>query len=245
LQSKNFLTDQKKDNLESDKNLHSRKTRSTTNNSTTLAEQFAQVCVNVSSQPCTCYYPDHPSVPQFELGTDELTQIASAVNGTGPSSCQDLKALGATLEGFHMIRLNQKRVKAIYCNFHNEKVEISKNPKVDIKKPSIQEVGSEIFSKPMRFCGRSNAQGNPCIYLYSDYPDAQRNGNKKTDEKGPSSCEDLQIIGHTLQGFYLVRLNSINVKIIYCDFLHQTTDAATNMGSNLKTNLETVNFTQI
>jgi len=92
-----------------------RKARSVSSNDV-LQSQFDQDCRGY--QPCTCYYPDHPNVTIFELGTDQTTINATAINGTGPGNCEDLKQLGYSLEGFHMVRFNSKTVKIIYCTFN-------------------------------------------------------------------------------------------------------------------------------
>lgn len=73
--------------IESDK-YSSRKTRAKSNENTSLDQQFAQLCSRFGSQPCTCYYPDNPKVPNFELGADKITEKASLV-----SMALDLKAV--------------------------------------------------------------------------------------------------------------------------------------------------------
>jgi len=215
-----------------------RKTRSKLYNSTVLAEQFEQFCSSAGSQPCTCYYPDHPSVPKYELSMDQNTQNASGLNGTGPGTCQDLQALGHTLKGFYMIRFNSKRAKTMYCSFNNETVHNTKGHQEAILKGTFEKevINGRQSNSIIRFCG--NVKGNQCTYLYSDHPDNSNIKTKITDEKEPSSCEDLHQIGHTLQGFYLVRLNSIKVKIVFCDFSNPTKDGnkSINVPSSLKTN---------
>jgi len=217
-----------------------RKTRSKFYKSTGLAEQFEQFCSSAGIQPCTCYYPDHPSVPKYELSMDENTQNASGLNGTGPGTCQDLQALGHTLKGLYMVRFNSKRAKTMYCRFNNKTVQNTKGHQEAILKGTFTKevINGRQSNSIIRFCG--NVKGNQCTYLYSDNPDASNIKTKITDdEKEPSSCEDLHQIGHTLQGFYLVRLNTIKVKIVYCDFSNPTPDGnikSINVPSSLKTN---------
>ena len=80
----------------------------------TSSPQSEQLCGILEVQPpCTCYYPDNQNVPQFELDTDEITNNASSLNGTGPESCEDLRSNGYNLAGFYMVRFKPKRVKAV------------------------------------------------------------------------------------------------------------------------------------
>jgi len=139
---------------EIEKNHTLKKTRSIVCNSTALDEQFERFCSSVGSQPCTCYYPDHKSIPQFELGNDELTKNASGLNGTGPGNCQDLKDLGYKLEGLYLVRFNSKRIKTIYCSFNNETIKNTKNQDRNQKVTYPKEGSIGRSSKTIiRFCG--------------------------------------------------------------------------------------------
>jgi len=195
-----------------------RNTKSTTDHSS--FSQFENSCTG--KQPCTCYYPDHPNVTIFELGTDATTQHASGINGTGPGNCIDLQELGYTLMGFYMVRFNSKRVKTIYCEFNETKQHKTKKSK-RIERALKQQ--TKKLSKPnkLRFCG--GVGHAPCTFYYSDNPDAPINSQKLNDsttnnnyQREPKSCEDLGKIGYFLKGFYTVRLNVIKVKIVYCEF---------------------------
>ena len=44
----------------------------------------------------------------------------------------------------------------------------------------------------------------------------------------PSSCEDLSLIGHTLNGFYSV-MGSAMMESVYCDFTKLPSDAGNNV----------------
>ena len=89
-------------------------TRRSIKSKNTSSPQSDQLCGILEVQPpCTCYYPDYPNVPQFELDTDEITNNASSLNGTGPESCEDLRSNGYNLAGFYMVRFKPKRVKAV------------------------------------------------------------------------------------------------------------------------------------
>jgi len=75
-------------------------------------------CNAVGSQPCSCYYSSFPNVLQFELSNDEFTRQATSTNGTGPESCEELKNIGYTFDGFYMVRFKTNIVKTIYCIFN-------------------------------------------------------------------------------------------------------------------------------
>lgn len=175
-------------------NKHSLRTiRSNPFNETLLVEQFEQFCSSDGSQPCTCYYPDHKSVPQFELSPDKFTQKASGVNGTGPANCQDLRNVGYSLTGFYMVRFKPKRIKAIYCEFSNQIVSKAKNEVTIVNENS--ENGS---NNSFRFCG--GVKGKQCTYLYSDNPDSPQIQNFPSNSilKELKHCKDLQLIGHSI-----------------------------------------------
>ena len=184
-------------------------------------EQFEILCRDAGSQPCTCYYPDHPNITQFEFSSDEITNNASKINGTGPNNCEDLKSFGHVLNGFYMVHFNPKRVRIIYCGFNHTTKLISNNFKRMQNSLQIDSIKSS--SKVIRFCGGVGNQ--PCTFFYSDQPDSphiepRSNKTNTSNDDGsiPTSCEDLKIIGYELKGFYLVRFNGIKVKIVYCDF---------------------------
>jgi len=190
-------------------------------NETWLTEQFNEFCNGAGSQPCTCYYPDHKSVPQFEISNDNFTGKASGENGTGPGSCQDLRDLGYNLSGFYMVRLKPKRSKTVYCEFNNQIVTKGQNQATILKGTNKNGFNTP---KSIRFCG--GVRENRCTYLYSDNPDAPQAQNFPSTSilKEPKNCKDLQLIGHYLNGFYFVWLNSIKVKIVYCNFSNKNTD---------------------
>ena len=54
---------------------------------------------------------------QFELSNDEITRKASSDYGTGPRSCEELKKIGYTFDGFYMVRNKTNIFKAVYCVF--------------------------------------------------------------------------------------------------------------------------------
>lgn len=50
----------------------------------------------------------------------------------------------------------------------------------------------------------------------------QRNGT------GPKTCDDLQSLGHFLDGFYMIRFDSNRVDIIYCNLSNAMTNQTNN-----------------
>ena len=103
-----------KNNLRTKRLVSQNNTSTTKNTSSTLLPY----CNVVGSQPCSCYYSNVPNVLQFELSNDDLTRQATMANGTGPESCEELKNIGYTLDGFHMVRFKTNVVKAVYCKFN-------------------------------------------------------------------------------------------------------------------------------
>jgi len=165
-----------------------RNTRSNPSHETGLTEQFDQFYRDVGSQPCTCYYPDHKSVPQFELSNGSFTGKASGVNGTCPGNCQDLRDLGYNLSGFYMVRFKRKRIKPIYCEFNNDTVTKGGNQATIVKGTNKNGFNT---SKSIRFGG--GVRENRCTYIYSDNHDAPQIQNFHANRilKEPQNCKDL------------------------------------------------------
>lgn len=192
-------------------------------------EQFEKLCRDPGSQPCTCYYPDHPNVTQFEFGSDDITKKCIKGQWTiGPNNCEDLKSFGHVLNGFYMVRFNPKRVKIINCQFNQTTKKTRDN---NFTRPITLKLDNiKSSSNLIRFCGGVGIQ--PCTFFYSDHPDSpqtepsSRTKNASTGDNGsrPTSCEDLKSIGYKLKGFYLVRFNGVKVKIVYCDFSAMTNE---------------------
>ncbi len=182
--------------------------------------QFEQFCSGIGSQPCTCNHPDHPNVTHFEVGNDMVTY--STLNSErAPTSCEDIKELGHSLNGFYLVQFNRRRVHTVYCQLNSTATSIKANIATSIEQSSAKSL------KPPRFCANLN---NSCSFFYSDYPDAPQyelksNENSKdlSSENGkdyvlPTSCEDLKFMGYTLNGFYMVRFNVKRMKAVFCDF---------------------------
>jgi len=77
----------------------------------------SRFCNSVGSQPCSCYHTKISNMLQFELSNDEVTRKASSEYGTGPKSCEELKKIGYTFDGFYMVRNKTNIFKAVYCVF--------------------------------------------------------------------------------------------------------------------------------
>ena len=188
-----------------------------------LKTQFGQLCGGFGREPCTCYYPDHPDVTIFELSSDEITVNASKTNGSGPSNCTDLQAIGYSLKGFYVIRFNEKRIKTIYCDFNMMNKNMYTNLTIPIYS-SNKENASFVYSKISQFC--EGLGSPPCNALYSDYPDnplfefkkTNPNASLKVEIRKPTSCGDLNAIGYSLKGFYWVTMSEKKVQLVYCDF---------------------------
>ena len=193
-----------------------------TSENDSFESQYEEFCRGAGSQPCTCYYPDHRDVTLFELSTDDVTKSATErANGTGPASCEDLGKMGYSLNGFYMIRFSPQRVKAAFCIFNNKMIENSLLSQVSPSKSSNKPLKT---AKKLKYCGGMKNQ--PCTFYYSDYPDSKLSevnsvniiASQPNTIIQPKNCKDLQLIGHFLKGFYLVRFNAVKVKIVYCNF---------------------------
>jgi len=210
---------------ESKNNRHTREV-SANLSSSRFDEPFERLCRDAGSQPCTCYYPDHPDVIQFELSADDVTINASGKNGTGPKNCEDLRLNGHALNGFYMVNFDTKRVNITYCTFSNTAHETNAK--------SIQLRGTSSSSPVSRLC--AGVGTHPCTIYYSDNPDnlpqieisnILNNKASSNDDLRPTSCDDLRAIGYKNNGFHLVRFNGMKVKIVYCNFdtkLEKTTE---------------------
>jgi len=91
-------------------------------------------------------------------------------------------------------------------------------------------------NQPRNICENSSSL---CTFFYPDHPDASRKkGNYSstvTNEmlqdptvvKGvPSSCKELQLLGHKLNGLYLIQTSQSNqvkkIETVFCDFQSST-----------------------
>jgi len=95
------------------------------------------------------------------------------------------------------------------------------------------------------------SSANQCTYFYPDFPDKYKKKNSSgklvqnkdnsssspsetSSSKMPSSCKDLQLLGHTLNGFYSVQgidgkeSNSNKIETIFCQFDLEQSSATCN-----------------
>ena len=184
-------------NVKPSKKVDKRDLKAFTNlTSSDFDDQFETFCRDAESQPCTCYYPDHPDVIQFELGADQITKNACSVNGTEPSNCEDLQSIGHHLMGFYMVGFNPKRVKVIYCEFDQIKSEQLSNNFATIPNTSNQvDKYFKSSSKVIRFCGGVGTQ--MCTFYYSDQPDSSKlelKNNRKNASFNHNAMKDQQAV---------------------------------------------------
>ena len=85
---------------------------------TSFSSRGSKYYNGVGSQACSCYQSKNANILQFELSNDEVTRQASSNNGAGPKSCEDLKDLGYTFDGFYMVKFKTNIIKTVYCVFH-------------------------------------------------------------------------------------------------------------------------------
>lgn len=114
-----------------------------------------------------------------------------------------------------------KRVDAIYCGFNKTSEHVINQKKT---KSSLKPYSDAEWSQLLQFCNSSGSQ--PYTFLYPDHPDIQLfNIEKhKTTRKinisgenhllGPTSCDDLNFLGHRLKGFYIIRQNTLQDTIL-------------------------------
>jgi len=162
---------------------------------------------------CTYLYSDYPDAPQ--MGNVNLVRKE-------PTSCEDLSLIGHILRGFYMVPLNTIKVKIIYCDFKNPTT-------VGNDKGANTECISNLNNKSQSlYCNGLGSQ--PCSCYYSNSPNisqfelsSDETTRKALLDNGPTSCEDLKIIGYTIKGFYMVRLNAKILKTIFCEFHEPST----------------------
>ncbi len=197
--------------------IRNREIRSPIGLSNSSESQFERHCRNVGSQPCTCYHPDHVEVVHFEVGNDTITKNAFKADGdgTGPSNCSDLKAIGYSLRGFYLVLLNNtKRTKPTYCDFNQ--INNSTNLVEKLQASSLNQIATGPSTvRRIKFCGGLVRQ--QCTFYYADHPDAAT-FQPRSNNTEPTSCSDLKLIGHSLNGYYMVRINVLRVKTVYCNF---------------------------
>ncbi len=114
----------------------------------------------------------------------------------------------------------------------------SGNPNHESGVKNRREAGSQLAStKQEMVCAGSSKR---CTFFYPDNPDVVINTrdssflvknlqqyvnksleNQQNLNRQPTNCKELQYIGHTLDGFYLVKGNEANankIQVVYCNF---------------------------
>ena len=100
-------------------------------------------CKIVGSQPCSCYFSKLANVTQFEQSNDEVTRQAISENGAGPKSCEELKTIGYTFDGFYMVRDKTNKIQTVYCVFnYSEKDEYNLEGTVQSTRKPISKIHS-------------------------------------------------------------------------------------------------------
>ena len=179
--------------------------------------EMIQFCKgSLKGQPCTFLYPDYPDIPLF-------TDVRNSKPTVEPACCNDLKLIGHKLNGFYIIRLNPKKAKIVFCDFHLEIA--SEGVKMRRKRSAAQKKISEESINIKPIC--SNVGSRPCSCYYSKSfnglqfemgnDDTTRNAMGENGT-GPATCDELERIGYTLDGFYMLRFNAKTIKISYCKF---------------------------
>jgi len=106
-----------------------------------------------------------------------------------------------------------------------------------IRKRQTGQISNNKTSTPRAQQEKCASSANQCTYFYPDFPDKDRKKNsskqpvqnndnssssptKTSSSKMPSSCKDLQLLGHSLNGFYSVqgigKDSSSKIETIFC-----------------------------
>jgi len=173
-------------------------------------------CGGVGTQMCTFYYSDQPDSSRFEPKNNRKTATK------GPTSCDDLKYIGYKLKGFHLLRFHGVKIKIVYCDFDT-------TVKKENKKSNTQK-NKTVSTNVRRFCDGVGSRACSCYYskqpgilqleLSSDQ--VTRNASHENGT-GPASCKDLELIGYTVKGFYVVRSKNVRMKMVFCEFAKEAT----------------------
>lgn len=209
-----------------------------------------EFCGGVGIRPCTFYYAEYPD----EQKTNEKLKTNLIKNSKKPSSCEDLKIIGYQLNGFYLVGVTSRRVKIVHCNFN----QLSKNGEMKAKRSVSNKKSKRIYNKTKikpfnsqsksKFCYGVGSM--PCSCYFSNYPnilqfelstDALTKNVVNENDMGPKNCEELASLGHTLNGFYMVRHTPKTIKTVYCkfDFYFKQVNTEKNQESMATTNPST------
>ena len=144
--------------------------------------------------------------------------------------------MGHGLRGFYVVRFNALKVKIIFCDF-GKTIESSVT-EVRTKRLASKKNETASPKNITRVCKGIGSQ--PCSCYYPNFPEVlqfelsnDEITRRAIHENGtvPSTCEDLKKIGHMLNGFYFLRLNTRTIKTSYCT-LDVTDQEAKNKNSS-------------
>jgi hypothetical protein len=96
----------------------------------------------------------------------------------------------------------------------------AKNVQVEVKIGKLEakvEQQDSLLTSLSREKNERTAAATDSISVINNQSDVAINGL-------PSSCEDLKLIGHTLNGFYFV-MGPVKMESVYCDFTKLPSDA--------------------
>ena len=195
--------------------------------------EIIQFCNGTGRHPCLFLYPDYPDIPLFNSKTNKtFTENNGSCENCllGPTSCSDLQLIGHKLEGFYMVRLNAKKVRIVYCDFNlavangDEKLRTKRYARKKIRSASnntkVKPICNSVGSRPCSCYFSKSPVLTPALQFEMGNDKITRNAMDENGT-GPATCDDLQQIGYTLDGFYMLRLNFKAMKIVYCKLYEQ------------------------
>ena len=120
------------------------------------------------------------------------------------------------LNGFYFVWLNSIKFKIVYCNFSHENTDENQTR---LSKSTLKSNDT----KELPYCNGFGSQ--PCSCYYSNSPNILQFELAKDEitrkalrENGPSNGKDMESIGYTFKGFYLVRFSDKIIKTVFCEF---------------------------
>jgi len=158
------------------------------------------------------------------VSSNSLTKV----DARRPTNCEDLYAMGHSFKGFYWVAVTIKKVKLVYCDFNEIKGKEKKNA---VATQNINQATTNISARSLPYCNVVGSQ--PCSCHYSKFSDIMQfelsndevtRSASSENGTGPQSCEELETIGYTFNGFYMVRFKSSIIKTVYCKFNRTKTE---------------------
>lgn len=115
-------------------------------------------------------------------------------------------------------QLNSLRVKVDFLEAKNVKNEekILKQEEEMVKLKTKVDAKLDCDHQPGPFNSLPSADSNKIIPIYKK---KSSSGDSSSKLVIPSSCRELSLIGHSLDGLYLVKnINTNKIETVYCDF---------------------------